>query len=266
MRALARAAGASSSASSTPASTTTSRCRRCSSTSWASRAPDVHLEVGSASHAAADRRGDARASSRSCSSSRPDWWSSWATSTPRSPARSSRRSSASASRTSRPGLRSFDRPCPRRSTALTDAITDLLFTPSADGVDNLRREGVPAERDPPRRQRDDRHAAGEPRARARRASAPRSIGVEPGGYACVTLHRPVERRRPASRSRADRARLRDRRAASCRSCSRCTRARASGSRTLGLRGALAGAPGVTLVEPARLPRLPRRSTARRGWC
>ncbi len=42
------------------------------------------------------------------------------------------------------GLRSFDRTMPEEiNRLLTDQISDLLFTPSADGDRNLQREGVP---------------------------------------------------------------------------------------------------------------------------
>jgi UDP-N-acetylglucosamine 2-epimerase (non-hydrolysing) len=45
------------------------------------------------------------------------------------------------------GLRSGDRTMPEEINRLvTDAISDLLWTPSADGDENLLREGVPAER------------------------------------------------------------------------------------------------------------------------
>jgi UDP-N-acetylglucosamine 2-epimerase (non-hydrolysing) len=45
------------------------------------------------------------------------------------------------------GLRSFDRHMPEEiNRLLTDQIADLLFTPSQDGDENLRREGIPAER------------------------------------------------------------------------------------------------------------------------
>ena len=43
------------------------------------------------------------------------------------------------------GLRSFDRAMPEEiNRLLTDQISDLLFTPSADGDENLMREGIPA--------------------------------------------------------------------------------------------------------------------------
>jgi UDP-N-acetylglucosamine 2-epimerase (non-hydrolysing) len=42
------------------------------------------------------------------------------------------------------GLRSFDRSMPEEINRLvTDQLADLLFTPSEDGNDNLRREGIP---------------------------------------------------------------------------------------------------------------------------
>jgi UDP-N-acetylglucosamine 2-epimerase (non-hydrolysing) len=45
------------------------------------------------------------------------------------------------------GLRSFDRTMPEEINRLvTDQLADLLLTPSEDGNENLRREGIPAER------------------------------------------------------------------------------------------------------------------------
>ena len=88
------------------------------------------------------------------------------------------------------GLRSFDRGMPEEINRLvTDALADLLLTPSADADDNLRREGVPAERI---RQVGnvmiDTLAANLERARAR--EAPRQLGVAARAYVYVTLHRP----------------------------------------------------------------------------
>ena len=88
------------------------------------------------------------------------------------------------------GLRSFDRGMPEEINRLvTDALADLLLTPSPDADENLRREGVPAERI---RQVGnvmiDTLAANLERARARQA--PRRFGVEPRCYVYVTLHRP----------------------------------------------------------------------------
>jgi UDP-N-acetylglucosamine 2-epimerase (non-hydrolysing) len=45
------------------------------------------------------------------------------------------------------GLRSFDRTMPEEINRLvTDQLADLLFTPSEDGNENLRREGIPTEK------------------------------------------------------------------------------------------------------------------------
>ena len=45
------------------------------------------------------------------------------------------------------GLRSFDRTMPEEiNRVVTDQLADLLFTPSDDGDENLRREGIPAEK------------------------------------------------------------------------------------------------------------------------
>ena len=45
------------------------------------------------------------------------------------------------------GLRSFDRKMPEEINRLvTDALADILWTPSADGDTNLMREGIPAEK------------------------------------------------------------------------------------------------------------------------
>jgi UDP-N-acetylglucosamine 2-epimerase (non-hydrolysing) len=88
------------------------------------------------------------------------------------------------------GLRSFDRTMPEEINRLvTDALADLLLTPSPDANGNLRREGVPAKRI---RQVGnvmiDTLAANLERARAR--EAPHRLGVEPRRYVYVTLHRP----------------------------------------------------------------------------
>jgi UDP-N-acetylglucosamine 2-epimerase (non-hydrolysing) len=88
------------------------------------------------------------------------------------------------------GLRSFDRSMPEEVNRLvTDALAELLLTPSPDADENLRREGVPADRI---RQVGnvmiDTLAANLERARAR--EAPRRLGVEPRRYVYVTLHRP----------------------------------------------------------------------------
>src|SRR5262249_30157352 len=45
------------------------------------------------------------------------------------------------------GLRSFDRSMPEEiNRIVTDQLADLLFTPSEDGDENLRREGISSEK------------------------------------------------------------------------------------------------------------------------
>lgn len=88
------------------------------------------------------------------------------------------------------GLRSGDRTMPEEINRLvTDQLSDLLFTPSTDGDDNLRAEGIAAEKI---------HFVGNvmidtlvrllPEAEERAASG----GFRPAGarYGLVTLHRP----------------------------------------------------------------------------
>jgi UDP-N-acetylglucosamine 2-epimerase (non-hydrolysing) len=88
------------------------------------------------------------------------------------------------------GLRSFDRTMPEEiNRLLTDQISDLLFTTSPEAEENLVREGVDAGRV---------HFVGNPMIdslerhldRARESKALDTLGVVPGGYALVTLHRP----------------------------------------------------------------------------
>ena len=95
------------------------------------------------------------------------------------------------------GLRSFDRTMPEEiNRIVTDRLSDLLLTPSADGDENLLREGA----DPARIHRVgnvmiDSLRAHLPRARERRV--PESLGLAPGGYAVLTLHRPANVDDPA---------------------------------------------------------------------
>ncbi len=88
------------------------------------------------------------------------------------------------------GLRSFDRTMPEEiNRVITDALSELLFVHSPDAVDNLTREGV----DPDRV-----HMVGNtmidtlltmlPRIGA--LDTPTRLGLRPGGYLVVMLHRP----------------------------------------------------------------------------
>jgi UDP-N-acetylglucosamine 2-epimerase (non-hydrolysing) len=89
------------------------------------------------------------------------------------------------------GLRSFDRTMPEEiNRILTDAIADQLFVSERSGVDNLLREGIPAERI---------HLVGNVMIDALEACRPRweqapvlrRLGLEPTQpYGLVTLHRP----------------------------------------------------------------------------
>ncbi len=89
------------------------------------------------------------------------------------------------------GLRSGDRTMPEEINRLvTDAICDLLWTPSSDADENLRREGVPAERiELVGNIMIDAYEAARPRIAAAAAAA--GFGLAPGGYGVVTLHRPA---------------------------------------------------------------------------
>ena len=88
------------------------------------------------------------------------------------------------------GLRSRDRSMPEEiNRILTDAVSDILWTPSSDADENLRAEGIP----------DDRiecvgnimlDAFELLRKRIERVEAPRSFGLESGQYGVVTIHRP----------------------------------------------------------------------------
>ncbi|HXY69159.1 MAG TPA: UDP-N-acetylglucosamine 2-epimerase (non-hydrolyzing) [Gemmatimonadales bacterium] len=96
------------------------------------------------------------------------------------------------------GLRSRDWTMPEEiNRVVTDRLADWLLAPSRDAVDNLRAEGVPAERV---------HLVGNvmidslvaslPRARASRAAA--RHGVDKGPFVLVTLHRPNNVDAPAT--------------------------------------------------------------------
>jgi UDP-N-acetylglucosamine 2-epimerase (non-hydrolysing) len=88
------------------------------------------------------------------------------------------------------GLRSFDRTMPEEiNRVLTDQISDLLFTTEASAETNLQREGIAA---------DKVHLVGNVmidtllahRDRARALDVPGALGLRPGEYGLLTLHRP----------------------------------------------------------------------------
>jgi len=89
------------------------------------------------------------------------------------------------------GLRSFDRTMPEEiNRVVADHLSELLFLHSDEAIENLEAEGVDGGR---------MHFVGntmidtlitlEPRFRGR--DAPAALGVEPGSYLLVTLHRPA---------------------------------------------------------------------------
>jgi UDP-N-acetylglucosamine 2-epimerase (non-hydrolysing) len=88
------------------------------------------------------------------------------------------------------GLRSRDRSMPEELNRLvTDQLSDLLFTTSRDADDNLAAEGIPSERV---------RFVGNTMIDSMQAHLPRALagttvsdlGLTPGSYAVVTLHRP----------------------------------------------------------------------------
>jgi UDP-N-acetylglucosamine 2-epimerase (non-hydrolysing) len=99
------------------------------------------------------------------------------------------------------GLRSFDRSMPEEiNRVLTDAVADWLFASEPAAVENLRREGRPEHSihwvgnvmiDTLKRMR--------PRAESSQAHV--NFGLQPGGYAYLTLHRPSNVDEPATLGR-----------------------------------------------------------------
>jgi UDP-N-acetylglucosamine 2-epimerase (non-hydrolysing) len=89
------------------------------------------------------------------------------------------------------GLRSFDLTMPEEvNRIVADRFATHLFLHSAEAIDNLRAEGIPEER---------MHFVGNTmidtlvalEGRFRAAGAAARLGVEPGSYVLVTLHRPA---------------------------------------------------------------------------
>lgn len=151
--------------------------------------PDHHLEIGSGSHAE-QTGGVMIAYEKVCQADRPDWII----------VVGDVNSTAACAQVGtklwipvvhlEAGLRSGDRRMPEEINRLvTDAIADVLWTPSEDADENLAREGVPASRidrignimiDSFEMLRD----------RIEASSAQADLGLSGGGYALVTLHRP----------------------------------------------------------------------------
>ncbi len=95
------------------------------------------------------------------------------------------------------GLRSGDRTMPEEvNRIVTDHLSQRLFAPSQDAVDNLAAEGVTAGVHLVGNVMIDTLAANIERARARPVLA--GFGLEAGGYGLVTLHRPSNVDDPAT--------------------------------------------------------------------
>jgi UDP-N-acetylglucosamine 2-epimerase (non-hydrolysing) len=153
-------------------------------------APDAHLRVGSGSHAE-QTAGVMVAYERLCLEDRPDWV------VVVGDVNSTLACALVCAKLRIPvahleaGLRSGDRAMPEEiNRIVTDAIADLLWTPSADADDNLRAQGVAPERI---------ERVGNImidsfellRERISAAGTATGLGIDPGGYGVVTLHRPA---------------------------------------------------------------------------
>jgi UDP-N-acetylglucosamine 2-epimerase (non-hydrolysing) len=208
--------------------------------------PDSNLEVGSGSHAAQTAEIMARFEPVLLSF-RPDWLV--VVGDVNSTMAATLVASKLGVRTAHveAGLRSFDRAMPEEINRLvTDALAELLLTPSADADENLRREGVADVRI--RRVGNvmiDTLAANLERARARDAA--RRFGVEPRRYVYVTLHRPSNVDERSSLAAIVDCLLEvSRRAPVVFPVHPRTRQRLS---DFGLDKTLLGAPGIKLAEP-----------------
>lgn len=158
--------------------------------------PDLNLEVGSGSHAAQTAE-IMRRFEPACLELKPDWV------LVVGDVNSTLACSLVAAKLGvrvchvEAGLRSRDRSMPEEINRLvTDALGDLLLTTCDEADRNLRAEGIPAERI---RQVGntmiDTLAAMLPKAAAR--GVPARLGVSPGAFGVVTLHRPVNVDDPA---------------------------------------------------------------------
>jgi UDP-N-acetylglucosamine 2-epimerase (non-hydrolysing) len=145
------------------------------------------------------------------------------------------------------GLRSGDRRMPEEINRLaTDAICDLLWTPSPDGDEHLAREGVPAAKvERVGNIMIDSFELLAPKIRA--AGMPAKHGLAHGEYGVVTLHRPSNVDDPATlRSIVDRLIAIARNVPLVFPVHPRTRQRL---KDFGLVSLLQAAPGIHLLEP-----------------
>ena len=151
--------------------------------------PDHHLGIGSGSHAE-QTAGVMLAYEKLCLRERPDW------TVVVGDVNSTMAATLAAKKLLIPvahleaGLRSGDRTMPEEiNRVVTDAIADVLWTPSPDADANLLAEGVAAAKI--ERVGNIMIDAFELlRARIEVAAGPEKMGLKAGGYAVVTLHRP----------------------------------------------------------------------------
>jgi UDP-N-acetylglucosamine 2-epimerase (non-hydrolysing) len=96
------------------------------------------------------------------------------------------------------GLRSFDRSMPEEvNRTITDSVAELLFVTEPSALENLAKEGVPKSR---------MHFVGNTMIdtlmaqlpRIREVALPTRLGLDPGQFIAVTLHRPSNVDDPAS--------------------------------------------------------------------
>lgn len=151
--------------------------------------PDVHLGVGSGTHAE-QTAGVMIAYERTCMESRPDW--TVVVGDVNSTLACSLVCAKLGIRVAHleAGLRSRDRTMPEEiNRIVTDSLADVLWTPSVDGNENLIAEGIPKERiefvgnimiDSFEMLRDKIVAD----------DTQNALGLDPGGYGVITLHRP----------------------------------------------------------------------------
>ncbi|MFS0736901.1 UDP-N-acetylglucosamine 2-epimerase (non-hydrolyzing) [Sphingomonas sp. 1P06PA] len=152
-------------------------------------APDHHLGIGSGSHA--EQTGRVMIAYEAVAmADRPDWL------VVVGDVNSTAACSLAAAKLRVPtvhleaGLRSFDRDMPEELNRLvTDVLADVLWTPSPDADTNLAAEGIPAHRiSRVGNIMMDSYELVRPAILA--ADEPGALGLAPGGYGVVTLHRP----------------------------------------------------------------------------
>lgn len=151
--------------------------------------PDIHLGIGSGSHAE-QTAGVMVAYEKVCLKVRPDW------TIVVGDVNSTMACTLAAKKLGirvahlESGLRSGDRTMPEEiNRVVTDALADLLWTPSPDADENLRREGVAREKI---------ERVGNImidsyellRARIEADDTVQALPVDPGSYGVITLHRP----------------------------------------------------------------------------